>query len=93
MHYLLLIYSPKIADYITEKGFELYAKNDFRFMESVFRLFLNHFNYKAPFTINQFFQNGFAERKIIFACNIIELIKNKNLALNKGNIGSNTKPL
>lgn len=85
MHYILLVYSPKVAEYITEKGFELYAKNDFRFMESAFKLLLNNFEYKPQFTIQQFFQNGFAERKIMFACNVIEMVKNKHLSLNKGN--------
>eukprot|EP00347_Sterkiella_histriomuscorum_P001318 403372494 len=83
MHYALLVYSPVVGQFITEKGFELFAKNDFRFMESVYKLLLNQFNYKPSIQINQFFQNGFAERKIIFACEVIEIMKSKHQVLSK----------
>ena len=86
-HYVLLMYSTEIANFITEKGFELYAKNDMRFMESLNKLFVTHFNYKSALTTTQFFQNGFAERKLILACDVISLIKSKHLLLNNLNPG------
>lgn len=49
-HFSLLMYSTEVANYITEKGFELYAKNDMRFMESLYKLFVSHFNYKPALT-------------------------------------------
>lgn len=55
MHHALLVYSTAVANYITEKGFELYAKSDYRFMESAYKLFVNHFNYKPALTKDQFF--------------------------------------
>ena len=51
IHHALLAYSPEIAEFVTESGFDLYAKNDFRFMESVIKLLLTHFTYKAAITI------------------------------------------
>ena len=41
IHHCLLEYSPTVAQFITESGFELYAKNDFRFIESTYKLLLN----------------------------------------------------
>jgi hypothetical protein len=50
MHYVLLVYSLPVSNFITEKGFELYAKSDYRFMESVYKLLVNSFNYKPSIT-------------------------------------------
>jgi hypothetical protein len=50
MHHTLLNYSEHVKNYITEKGFELFAKSDFRFMESVYKILVNHFNYKPAIT-------------------------------------------
>jgi len=41
IHHLLLVYSPHVTNFVTQNGFELYAKTDMRFMESVYKLFLN----------------------------------------------------
>jgi centrosomal protein CEP44 len=75
MHHILLVYSPHVAYYITEKGYALKAQNDFKFMESTYKLLLNVFGYKPQLTLQQFFQNGFAERKIIFSTDVIGLLK------------------
>lgn len=40
MHYTILDYSPEVSNYIRDKGFELYGKSDFRFMEQVYKLLL-----------------------------------------------------
>ena len=87
MHYVVIDYSPEVAKYIREKGFELYGKSDFRFMELIYKLLVNNFNYKPALTKEKFFMNGFAERKIIFCVEVIQMIKQKHLALNKGSTG------
>ena len=46
MHHLFLIYSQEIAQFVTQNGFDLYAKNDMRFIESVYKLLLNQFDYR-----------------------------------------------
>ena len=51
IHHALLAFSSEIAAFVTENGFDLYAKNDYRFMESVIKLLLTQFNYKASITI------------------------------------------
>ncbi|CDW71721.1 centrosomal protein of 44 kda [Stylonychia lemnae] len=64
-----------------------------RFMESVYKLLLNQFNYKPAITIQQFFQNGFSERKVIFACEVIDFMKQKHQVLSKMNQISQNKPV
>ena len=51
IHHTLLEYSPLISAYITEVGFDLYAKNDLRFIESTYKLLLTQFNYKPSITV------------------------------------------
>jgi len=51
IHHALLTYSSEIATFVTENGFDLYAKNDYRFMESVIKLLISQFSYKASITI------------------------------------------
>ena len=65
IHHCLLVYSSQVADFITNNGFDLYSKNDMRFMESSFKMLVLHFNYKPALSIKQFFENGYAEHKII----------------------------
>ncbi len=83
IHHSLLTFSTDIAAFVTEGGFDLYAKNDYRFMESVIKLLLTHFNYKASITIQQFFAVGFAEHKMILCRDICRLIREKNERITK----------
>jgi hypothetical protein len=41
------------------------------------------FKYKPPFSIDQFFALGLAERKITFVLDVISLVKSKHAVLNK----------
>lgn len=41
IHHSLLEFSPQVAAFISENGFDLFAKNDYRFMESAYKLLLN----------------------------------------------------
>jgi centrosomal protein CEP44 len=56
IHHCFLVYSPVVAEFITANGFDLYSKNDMRFMESVFKMLVAHFNYKPALSIKQFFE-------------------------------------
>lgn len=82
IHHTLLIYSPMIAKFISEKGFELQAKSDFRFIENTYKILLSHFGgYKPQITINQFFTNGFGECKMVMCIEVIHLIREKHREL------------
>ncbi len=38
MHYLLLQASKKVAKFVAESGFDLFAKTDYRFVEGTYKL-------------------------------------------------------
>ena len=40
-----------LAEFVTANGFDLYSKNDMRFMESVFKMLVTHFAYKPALSI------------------------------------------
>jgi hypothetical protein len=79
----LLDYSSILATHFVAKGYELYGKKDTRFLEAVYRLLLQEFTYKPQLTRNQFFNMGYAERKLIFVFDIIQLIKQLHKNLNR----------
>jgi len=92
IHHVLLVYSPFVSKYISEKGFDLQAKSDYRFVENTFKLLLSNFGgYKPQITLQQFFTNGFGECKIIMCTEIIRLMKSKHKELMAADAKKNTK--
>jgi hypothetical protein len=51
IHFALLKFSADVAAFVTDNGFDLCAKTDQRFMESVFKLLITQFGYKPQLTI------------------------------------------
>ncbi|KAJ3024358.1 Centrosomal protein of 44 kDa [Thoreauomyces humboldtii] len=82
IHFILLDYSHVLAKHFAGRGFELYGKKDTRFMETVYRLLRDEFDYKPQLTKEQFFHMGFAERKLIFVGDLIRRAKTLH-----GNLG------
>ncbi|XP_059152992.1 centrosomal protein of 44 kDa-like [Physella acuta] len=76
-HYLFTSYSTKFNKDIANSNNELYGKSDMRFMEAVYKILRDMFDYKPQIHREQFFSPGFAERKIIMATDILKLIKNR----------------
>lgn len=64
-HFILLDYSAYLAKHFAGKGYELYGKKDTRFLESVYKLLRDEFNYRPSVSRDQFFSMGFAERKLL----------------------------
>ena len=82
IHHTLLLYSPLVANFIAERGFELQAKSDFKFIQNAYKIMLDHFGgYKPQITVQQFFTKGFGECKIIMCNEIIGLVKEKHREL------------
>ena len=77
IHYCLLSYSKVFAEYIVEQGFDLMTKNDFSFLEAVFKLLRQKFNYRPVLKIGQFLATGYAERKIMMLLDLIKLVKTR----------------
>ena len=83
IHYTLFNYSEKVAQYLYDNNYDIYAKNDLDFINSVFLCLIKLFNYKPLLNSNQFFKNGFVEGKVILCYDIINLVIEKNKELNK----------
>ena len=81
IHHTLLEYSREIASYLAKKGYELYARTDLRFVETVYKILMQEFSYKPSLTKEQFLALGFAERKIILLTDIVKFCREKNKSL------------
>jgi len=75
LHKVLLDDSHLVARYLANRGYQLFPTNDRKFLEGVFRIARSEFSYKMHLTLDQFLSQGFAERKIIFVCDVIKLCK------------------
>ena len=81
VHHVFLEYSYSLAQLFAGKGYDLYGKTDLRFMEVVYKVLRDEFGYKPQLTKDQFLAIGFAERKIIFLCDVLKLMRNKHNGL------------
>ncbi|XP_007948548.1 centrosomal protein of 44 kDa [Orycteropus afer afer] len=79
--YSLTSYSPYVAELLMESNVELIAKNDLRFIDAVYKLLRDQFNYKPVLTKKQFVQCGFAEWKIQIICDILNCVMKKHKEL------------
>ncbi|GIL72177.1 hypothetical protein Vretimale_340 [Volvox reticuliferus] len=74
-NFTLLKFSRHVARFIVQHGFELAGKTDQRFVESCFKLFRDVLNVRTVLTPAQFFEHGYAERKVLLLCDIIAVCK------------------
>lgn len=51
--------------------------------EEVYKILRNEFNYRPSLNLTQFFNPGFAERKLILVCDLIKLCKRKHNEISK----------
>ncbi|KAI4573298.1 hypothetical protein MJT46_004538 [Ovis ammon polii x Ovis aries] len=79
--YSLTSYSPYVAELLVNSNVELLAKNDLRFIDTVYKLLRDQFNYKPILTKKQFIQCGFAEWKIQIICDILNCVMKKHKEL------------
>ena len=83
IHYSLFNYSPLVAKFLSDKHYDMYAKNDLDFINTAFKCLLSLFNYRPDINTNQFFSNGYAEGKIILCKEIIDIVLQKDSELSK----------
>ncbi|KAJ8407454.1 hypothetical protein AAFF_G00273110 [Aldrovandia affinis] len=81
--YAFISYSSYLAEDLVGFGVELTGKNDLRFLEAVYKVLRDLFNYKPLLTKEQFLQIGFAERKITILCDVIGFVTKKHKELSK----------
>ncbi|XP_063314233.1 centrosomal protein of 44 kDa [Pelobates fuscus] len=78
-------YSTYIAEILVSMDIELTAKSDLRFIDSVYKVLRDVFNYKPILTKQQFLQCAYSERKIHIVCDIIDCVMKKHKELVKQN--------
>jgi hypothetical protein len=78
LHFAVLRLSKLVARWVTELGYELYAKSDARFVEGVFRLMRTELNFRHSLTPKQFLTVGFAENKMLLVVQLLRLVRAKH---------------
>ena len=91
IHYSLFNYSPLVAKFLSDKHYDMYAKNDLDFINTAFKCLMTLFNYKPDINTNQFFSNGYAEGKVILCKEIIDIVLQKDSELSKKKKSYNNK--
>jgi hypothetical protein len=77
-HYLLLEYNPLIPlEILNKHQIELNGKTDKSFIDAVYKLMRDMFNYKPLINKEQFFSTGYVELKALLACELISLMQQK----------------
>ncbi|XP_013092491.2 centrosomal protein of 44 kDa-like [Biomphalaria glabrata] len=76
-HYLFTSYSTKLNKDIVNSNNELYGKSDMRFMEAVYKILRDMFEYKPQIHREQFFTDGYAERKMIMATDVLRQVQSR----------------
>ncbi len=72
-----------MAQYVNDRGFDLFAKNDYTFVNSIYDILHLLFKYTPPVSVDSFFAAGQADRKLLFILDVLSLIKQKHAVLNK----------
>ncbi|XP_061439858.1 centrosomal protein of 44 kDa isoform X2 [Rhineura floridana] len=87
--YCFTSFSTYIAELLAESDVELTAKSDLRFIDAIYKVLRDQFQYKPVLSKQQFLQYGFAERKIQIVCDIISSIYKRHKELS--NVKSQTR--
>ncbi|XP_029432700.1 centrosomal protein of 44 kDa isoform X2 [Rhinatrema bivittatum] len=81
INYAFSSYSNYIAEILVDSVAGFTAKSDLRFIEAIYKVLRDQFQYKPILTKQQFLQFGFAERKIQLVCDIIKFVMKKHKEL------------
>mmetsp|Transcript_108096 Transcript_108096/g.187581 ORF Transcript_108096/g.187581 Transcript_108096/m.187581 type:complete len:509 (-) Transcript_108096:55-1581(-) len=81
LHYIFLGFSVLFSKFLSERGHELHAKSDLRFLEAAYRALRENLGYSPALSTAQFFSNGFAERKVLLCQDVLQLARRKHSEL------------
>ena len=92
LHWALLDSSRSLAVFLAEAGCGFSpALSDARFVELAHKALRTHFDYKPQLTVQQLLAGGFAERKMLFILDVLNLCRAKHAELSKA-ARSNASP-
>ncbi|XP_053559812.1 centrosomal protein of 44 kDa isoform X1 [Bombina bombina] len=80
--YAFNCYSTNVTEILVSMDIELTGKSDLRFIDAVYKILRDLFNYKPLLTKQQFLQCGFSERKIQIVCDIVDCVVKKHREFN-----------
>ncbi|XP_072450673.1 centrosomal protein of 44 kDa isoform X2 [Chiloscyllium punctatum] len=83
--YAFTSYSTYVTEQLLTSGVELTGKNDSRFLDAIYKVLRDQFQYKPLLLKDQFLHYGFAERKMQFSCDIINLVMKRHKELSSLN--------
>ncbi|KAI8612158.1 Centrosomal spindle body, CEP44-domain-containing protein [Chytriomyces sp. MP71] len=81
MHFIFLESDPALAAHFAHLNHSLTAKRDSRFVESVWKLLRDVFDFKPVLSKEQFLSDGFAEHKMLLLTEIAHLCKKMGVDL------------
>ncbi|XP_033111876.1 uncharacterized protein LOC117112810 [Anneissia japonica] len=92
LRFSLLEFSHPIAQLIASQQIQLSVTNDVRFIDGVYKVLRDIFNYKPTISKDMFLSTGFAERKIIMMQDVIRMAQKKNQELTRKKKTKGKKP-
>lgn len=72
-------YSLPLSNWLVTQGYHLYGKSDLRFIEGMYKILREIFNYQPRLTKEQFLSNGYAERKVILTSHLLLFCQAKHI--------------
>ena len=77
LHYALFGASRTVSEYLYLNGVDrnVVHENDLKFFKSCLYVLVNMFGYRSNITEDQFFKYGYAEMKMLMACDAICLVR------------------
>lgn len=83
LHFVLLDSSRLVAQFLLERGYDLYGKTDARFVKSAFRLLRDEFQYFPTLSATQFLSQQFVARKLAIVADAATAVAKKHQELQK----------
>ncbi|XP_019856325.1 PREDICTED: centrosomal protein of 44 kDa-like [Amphimedon queenslandica] len=91
LHAALMDYSLPLAKHIASMEIDLYSKNDLKFVDGLYKVMRDVFEYRPQLSRDKFLSDGFAERKIILSCDVLHHCQRMHLKLT--GTSKNPRPL
>jgi centrosomal protein CEP44 len=86
LQYCLQSYSADVAAYLADHNCELTRPPDEAYLETVFKVLRDLFDYRPVLTQSQFLRQGYAERKIWMVLDVMGLVHSLHESLNRTSV-------
>eukprot|EP00644_Phytophthora_capsici_P001903 jgi/Phyca11/107573/e_gw1.14.708.1 len=83
LHFVLLDSSRDVAQFLVNKGYDLYGKTDARFVESCFRLLRDEFRCFPSLSVSQFLSKHFVARRLAIVADVAAAVAQKRQELQR----------